>query len=97
MNTTKTKTRRFCVAAISIDTNSFGLAGHVLIANDGEAWEVGRHLCGTGREAWVQGSFVDLTCDDEGRPFWHLHGVEIPRKLPNAPGPVVREVWDAAA
>jgi len=76
------------VAAVSSNTNSFGLAGVILIARDGRAWEVGhcQHP-----EAWVKGQSVFVSLDLKGEPMFV--GCEIPRQLPNAPQPVVDLIW----
>ena len=39
--------KQFKVASISSNANSFGLYGHVLMAEDGESWQVGRSRSGT--------------------------------------------------
>ena len=95
--------RRFKVAAVSQQPNSFGLHGHVLIAEDGEAWEVGRS-----RGEWNsdmpfnQGDVVHVvlrSIDPDGAgdctllPSWESLSCEIPRRLPDAPTSVVRKVW----
>lgn len=33
--------KQFKVASISSNPNSFGLFGHIMVAEDGEAWQVG--------------------------------------------------------
>lgn len=42
---------RFRVAAVSDKPNSFGLHGHVLVARNGEAYEVARSI-GPWNESW---------------------------------------------
>lgn len=83
------ETKSFKVASVSDNANGFGLRGHVLVAEDGEAWEVGI----TGQFARKQGETVRLNLDREGQPDWAFFGAEIPRKLPNAPRNVVNEIW----
>jgi len=105
--------KRFKVASVSSNANGFGLFGHILIAEDGEAWEVAR-----GRSSgspWEQGQVVevpyvldhyDKTDHDPwtnkpryvpGGPQWHRLSCETPRRLPAAPPGVVAEVWGRAA
>lgn len=75
------KNKLFKVVSVSKNVNSFGLRGHVLVARNGEAWEVGaNHLNSKkiGEVVSLHGSFSDF---------------EIPRRLPTAPKNVVDEVW----
>ena len=83
------ESKEFKVASVSDNANSFGLRGHVLVAEDGEAWEVGI----TGQFAKKHGETVRLNLDHDGTPDWAWFGAEIPRKLPDAPRNVVNEVW----
>ena len=86
-----TDRKKFMVAAVSSNTNSFGLHNVVMVAKDGEAWSVKAspynlpekgmtyvpHSIGNGEWGWADG--------------W---GFEIPERLsPDAPPEVVREVW----
>ncbi|MCX7429378.1 MAG: hypothetical protein NTW96_27610 [Planctomycetia bacterium] len=81
--------KTFAVAALSNSRNSFGLRGVVLIAEDGEAWEVGvNHLC-----LLRQGSLVSVGVRALGHRDWATLGFEIPRELPDAPKAVVDEAW----
>jgi hypothetical protein len=80
----------FKVAALSSNRNSFGLRGMILIAKDGEAWQVGaNHL--------YCRSVGELVCvpvvGDKGLSFAGL-GFEIPEQLPDAPGAAVAEIWN---
>jgi hypothetical protein len=76
------------VVAVSSNTNSFGLAGVILMARDGRTWEVGhcQHP-----EAWAKGQRISVSLDLQGAPIFM--GCEIPRRLPDAPQPVINEVW----
>lgn len=82
-------TKNFRVAAVSRNQNSFGLTGMILIAADGEAWQVGaNHL-----NVRKKGSTVPVVVVGvHGRDFASL-GFEIPERLPEAPEKVVAEVW----
>ncbi len=47
----KTKPLLVKIAAISSQSNSFGLSGHVLVARDGRAWEAARCRYTPGQDA----------------------------------------------
>jgi hypothetical protein len=81
--------KRFKVAAISSNTNSFGLNRFVFVARDGEAW------AGHKAKQYVslqQGQVVLLET-----PFNRAlteRGFEIPERLsPDCPPGVVKEIW----
>jgi hypothetical protein len=84
-----TQTKAFMVASVSENTNSFGLTGMILIAADGEAYEVGASSLYVKKKGdVVQVPVVGKT----GRNFASV-GFEIPCRLPDAPAGVVEEVW----
>jgi hypothetical protein len=85
--------RLFIVAAVSDRGNSFGLHGHVLVAPDGEAWEVARSRA-AGLDDWKRGDLLSIRLDDAGRPMWAWYSCELPRRLPNAPAKVLRELFE---
>ena len=87
--------KRFKVASVSLNNNSFGLAGVILMATDGEAWEVGaNHLYKP-----VKGDIIwaSITVNEAGERIggidWQGKFFEIPRQLPKAPQAVILEVW----
>jgi hypothetical protein len=86
--------KRFKVVSVSSNQNSFGLAGVILLALDGEAWEVGaNHLDKPvkGAEIWAS-----LTVNEAGERLgitWAGKSFEIPRQLPKAPQAVILEAW----
>lgn len=83
------QTKAFKVASVSNDTNSFGLTGIILMAADGEAWEVGASYL----HSQKKGDVIHVSCTGKtGRNFASL-GFEIPRRLPDAPPGVIEEVW----
>ena len=87
-------TKRFKVAARSMGRNSFGLRGHVLVARDGEAWEVAfNDLNARG----VLGDTIDVPVVDKYGPAqvksWARVGGEIPRRLPRMGKNGVAELW----
>lgn len=81
--------KEFRVASRSENGNEFGLHGHILIAEDGEAWEAGASLY----HDHAKGHTIRLSADKDGEYDWAHHGFEIPRRLPNAPRGVVNEIW----
>ena len=86
--------KRFKVVSVSVNANSFGLTGCILMAQDGEAWEVGaNHL-----DKPVKGDIVwaNLTVNEAGDRLgitWQGKSFEIPRPLPKAPQAVILEAW----
>lgn len=86
-NTKQTKT--FKVASVSENTNSFGLTGMILMARDGEAYEVGA----SSLYVKAKGDIVQVPIVGKaGRNFASL-GFEISTRLTDAPPGVVEEVW----
>lgn len=84
--------KRFKVAAVSSNTNSFGLREHVLIAKDGEAWKC---LVNSLHTLKV-GCYISLPYETQptfATPTW---SAESPSKIMNAPEEVVNVVWDDA-
>lgn len=85
----KKQTKPFTVASVSENCNSFGLTGMILMARDGEAWEVGA----SSLYVKAKGDIVQVPIVGKaGRNFASL-GFEIPTRLPDAPAGVVEEVW----
>lgn len=88
--------KQFRVAATSDNRNGFGLNGVILVAEDGEAWEVGKCQISPPNAAWAAGQTVHVPMVGHG-PQWHLIGVEIPRQLDAAPPHVLRALWGREA
>lgn len=82
--------KQFIVAAQSSNANSFGLVGYILIARDGEAWEVGRSLS----FPWSTGQVVKVPMQTS-QLTWAALSCELPRRLPVAPAAVVNEIWNS--
>jgi hypothetical protein len=83
----KHTTKQFLVASVASNMNSFGLTGMILIARDGEAWEVGaNHL-----NVRKKGEFVDVPYGVS--PNWAALSYELPRVLPCPPVGVMRELF----
>jgi predicted RNA binding protein YcfA (HicA-like mRNA interferase family) len=85
--------KRFKIAARSSNLGAFGHRGFVLIAANGEAWEVMRTDGSFPR--WERGNVVTVPTrpGDDGPLHWPSVSVECPRKLPDAPPEVIRETW----
>ncbi len=88
----ETNKKEFKVVSRSHNANGFGLHGHILLARDGEAWEVARSV-GSWNEDWDKGKVVNVILDNCNVPTWAFMNCEIPRRLPNAPQGVVDEVF----
>ncbi|MBI2806113.1 MAG: hypothetical protein HYX68_14120 [Planctomycetes bacterium] len=83
------QTKAFMVASVSENLNSFGLTGMILMAGDGEAWEVGA----SSLYVKAKGEIIHVpVVGKTGRNFASL-AFEIPTRLPDAPAGVVDEVW----
>jgi len=90
--------KQFKVASISSNPNSFGLFGHIMVAEDGETWQVGRSRSGNYPKSWDRGEVVEAPLMDDPvrhitRPAWDELHCEIPERMPDAPPNVVAEVW----
>ena len=90
--------KSFKVASISTKPNSFGLHGYIMVAEDGEAWTVGRTRSGSYPTLWEQGQVVEVPLTDD--PVRHITGpawgevqCETPQRLADAPPVVVAELW----
>jgi hypothetical protein len=83
----------------SRNTNSFGLRGCILVAEDGEAWEIAVNDLNTpqhGRSYRVDG-YRASTSDDRPYDFADYacsRGWELPRRLPQAPQEAVDQAWE---
>lgn len=76
--------RPFKVAAVSSNTNSFGLYQHVLVHESGEAWTA----CASQLNRKAKGSTIQLATNNFAK-----HGFEIPNRLPEAPENVLAELF----
>lgn len=93
-----TRHKSFKVASISSNPNSFGLHGHIMVAEDGESWQVGRTVSGSYPASWQKGQVVEVPLKDDPirhitAPAWDEIHCEIPERMPDAPANVVAEVW----
>jgi len=86
------RNKTFRIAAISSNSNAFGLTGHVLVAKDGEAWEAARSRCGDYPEKLKVGDDITLPLEN-GEPVFAGNNFEIPHKLVNPPPVLVNQLW----
>jgi|TARA_Y100000034_G_scaffold135146_1_gene205884 hypothetical protein len=77
--------KEFKVAAVSDNTNSFGLYGMVLVAKDGESWKAGANSINVPKKGDV------VTLDES----WAKLGFEIPEQMNYAPPHVIKLIWGA--
>jgi len=85
----------FLVASVSSNCNSFGLRGMILMARDGETWQVGANSLNVkekGDALAVPMTPAKMFTYDGDLANWSGFGFEIPRRLPDAPSNVVEEV-----
>lgn len=90
--------KSFKIASISSSPNSFGLHGHIMVAEDGESWEVGRTRSGGLPTPWEPGQVVEVPLQDDPvrhitAPAWEEVQCEIPQRLPDAPPKVLADLW----
>ncbi len=89
----KMQSKLFKVASVSENTNSFGLWGMILMAEDGETWEVAANSL----NKKTKGDLINVPLTDEGRAYFATLGFEIPTPRGIAPPAVVKEVFDYVA
>jgi hypothetical protein len=90
----KTRSRKqFKVVSVSSNVNGFGLAGHILVARDGQSLEVGQHRSGINREM-AKDEVVEVEMDGfEARFPMEQFGETIVTPLGDAPKDVVAAAW----
>lgn len=81
MLTMTTKMQSFVVVAISDNTNSFGLWGHVVVNQQGHAYQIGLNYM---RKRHIN-DVMRIPVSDDMTPQWHLIGAEIPQRLDDMP------------
>jgi len=87
-----TDVKKFKVAAVSSNANSFGLRGMVVVARDGEAWELAANSLNV--KSAGESVIAKITLDDDKNRTGIQWGTyELPRQLPSAPKAVVAEIW----
>ena len=85
-------TKAFKLVHVSQNANSFGLHGHVLVAQDGTGCEAARCRTTPGYDV-PSGTIITFTLDVRGNPEWAKLGFEIPRDLPTYPACLVAKFW----
>jgi hypothetical protein len=86
--------KKFRLLTASKNVNSFGLRGCILVAEDGEAWEVASNavnmpIAGKTYNAPQAAKHVARN----NAPWFSTFGWEIPRRLPTAPAAAVAQAW----
>ena len=86
--------KEFKVVSVSSNTNSFGLYGVIMIARDGEAYEiaVGSLYKPNRGDIIIKDSILNPEYKQISYSFRGI-SYELPRNLPEAPKEVIREVW----
>lgn len=93
----------FKVAAVSENTNAFGLKGIMLVAEDGTTYQVAMSAYGS-QPLWQVGETVSVPTnsykglvmgEEGGLTFAHL-GVEIPQRFPDRNKSGIEKVWGRA-
>ena len=84
--------KSFRVAAVSKNTNSFGLRQYIMVARDGEAFSV---LCNDliKRYPWQKGADVNVPLDSEFRPFWARLGAECGESISRPNAKLLAEIY----
>jgi len=80
--------KEFKVASVSENRNSFGLRGMILVARDGEAWQVAANNLNEKKK----GEILKVPSFGGKVDFSYLE-FEIPERVVDAPPGVVEEVW----
>lgn len=77
------KYKEFKVVSVSQNTNSFGLYGMILVARDGEAWQVAANYLNKKEKGKV---FI-------AREDFYGMGFEIPERLPSPPAEALAKIF----
>jgi hypothetical protein len=88
--------KAFKVATASENLDSFGNRGHVLVAADGQAFEVSRPMaanCGGGFADYVVGDVVELSVRGEDVREWARHRFSCVRPLGSMPPLLLSRFW----
>ena len=86
--------KSFKVAAVSKNTNSFGLHGVLLVAEDGECWQIGMSYINIESANLKGHSTVEQITHENGEKHFVGISYEIPEQLPKAPRPVINELYE---
>lgn len=86
-------TKKFKCVSVSENRNSFGLQGCIIVAPDGEAWEVGANYL----NAPKKGDEVNVPFLEKDYftivPSFASLGFEIPKRLKDPPKELLREFF----
>lgn len=83
--------KKFKVASVSVNTNSFGLYSIILVARDGECWQGCRSNL---VNPLKKGDVVELMFDSHSMGYnWAAYGFEIPEAMVDMPAMLVSELW----
>ncbi len=80
---------KFKIAAVSENTNSFGLYQMILVAKSGETWKA----CANSVNVLKKSETVSVGIRHNFIPDWTSKGYEIPEKILDCPPNVVKEIW----
>jgi len=82
--------KEFKVAAVSSNTNSFGLYGMLLLAKDREVWQVGANNLHVKKV----GDIVEVRVDEvNSEPDFTSLSYEIPQRMPDCTQKLADEIW----
>jgi hypothetical protein len=81
--------KQFTVAAVSLNTNSFGLVEHVLVARDGTTFRALK----THQFKHAVDDVLDVPTDENDRPIFARLSFECPVEYLKCPPQVVEELW----
>ena len=88
---TKT-TKRFKVAGVSINTNSFGLYQMIVVAKDGQAYQTCANYLNVKKEGDIINQEIAL--NEEGKIVSaRFNGHELTEQIKKAPEDVIKELW----
>lgn len=85
------KTKEFKVATVSNNANAFGLRGMIVVARDGEAWE----LAASYLNVLPMNTIFTVNLDKRNNPIWNDY--ECPTLMKRPPASVIAEIWDEKA
>jgi hypothetical protein len=81
--------KQFVVVAVSLNANSFGLFGHVMVDREGDAWQAAASMY----KKLKQGDVIDVPL--LGKPNFSSAGFEIPEQLRRMPSHLIEKAWGA--
>jgi len=85
-------TKAFKLVSASANTGPFGHTGYIVVARDGDGWEVER-IIGSGNPTWTKGDIIIVPLDLNGRPQWERLSCEVTRPLAQCPPDLLKKWW----